>query len=67
MKLRLVKVHSKVLIEKGGSFMITLLLSYIITYHIVNSVCCSHARISGPTLKRPTSEGGLCSGQLLVM
>ena len=67
MKLRLVKVHNKVLIEKGGSFMITLLLSYIITYHIVTSVCCSHARVSGPTLKKPTSDGGLCSGQLFMM
>ena len=30
-------------------------------YHIiiVNSVCCSHAMVSGPTSKRPASDGGL--------
>ena len=30
-------------------------------YHhmiIVNSVCCSHALVSGPTWKRPASDGG---------
>ena len=30
--------------------------------HIVNSVCWS-----SPTSKRPASDGGLCSGQLLMM
>ena len=35
--------------------------------HIVNSVCWSHALVNGPTSKRPASDGGLCSGQLLVM
>ena len=39
----------------------------ISSYHIVNSVCCSHPLVSGPTSKRPSSAGGLCSGQLLVM
>ena len=28
--------------------------------HIVNSVCCSHALVSGPTSKRPASDGGRC-------
>ena len=36
-------------------------------YHIINSVCCSHALVSVPTSKRPASDGGLCSGQLLIM
>ena len=36
-------------------------------YHIVNSVCCSHVIVSGPTSKRPASDGGLCGGQLLMM
>ena len=44
-----------------------LLLSYISWYHIVKSVCWSHALANGPTLKRPASDGGLCSGQLLMM
>ena len=35
--------------------------------HIVNSVCWGHALVNGPTSKRPASDGGLCSGQLLVM
>ena len=35
--------------------------------HIVNSVCWSHALVNGPTSKRPASDGGLCSGQLLMM
>ena len=35
--------------------------------HIVNSVCCSHALISGQTSQRPASDGGLSSGQLLMM
>ena len=34
---------------------------------IVNSVCWSHALVNGPTSKRPASDGGLCSGQLLMM
>ena len=36
-------------------------------YHIVNSVCYSHALVSGPPLERPVSDGGLFSGQLLMM
>ena len=36
-------------------------------YHIVNSVCWSHALVNGPTSKRPASDGGLCSGQLSVL
>ena len=40
---------------------------FISSYHIVNSLCCSHALVSGPTSKRPASDGGLCSGQLLMM
>ena len=35
--------------------------------HIVNSVCWSHALVNGPTSKRPASDGGRCSGQLLMM
>ena len=34
---------------------------------IVNSVCCSHALVNGPTSKRPASDGGLCSWQMLTM
>ena len=30
-------------------------------------VCWSHALANGRTSKRPTSDGGLCSGQLLMM
>ena len=30
-------------------------------------MCWSHALVNGPTSKRPASDGGLCSGQLLVM
>ena len=37
------------------------------SYHIVNSVCWSHALVNGPTSKRPASDGGLCSGQMLMM
>ena len=35
--------------------------------HIFNSVCWSHALVNGPTSKRPASDGGRCSGQLLLM
>ena len=35
--------------------------------HIFNSVCWSHALVNGPTSKRPASDGGICSGQLLMM
>ena len=34
---------------------------------IFNSVCWSHALVNGPTSKRPASDSGRCSGQLLVM
>ena len=45
-----------------------LLLSYImVSSHIVNSVCWSHALVKGPTSKRPASDGGRCSGQILMM
>ena len=37
------------------------------SYQIVNSVCMSHAPVNGPTSKMPASDGGLCSGQLLMM
>ena len=37
------------------------------SYDIVNSVCWSHALVNGPTSKRPASDGGLYSGQLLMM
>ena len=30
-------------------------------------MCWSHALVNGPTSKRPASEGGRCSGQLLMM
>ena len=35
--------------------------------YIVNSVCWSHALVNGPTSKRPASDGGRYSGQLLMM
>ena len=35
--------------------------------HIFNSVCWSHALVNGPTSKRPASDGGRYSGQLLMM
>ena len=35
--------------------------------HIFNSVCWSHALVNGQTSKRPASDGGQCSGQLLMM
>ena len=35
--------------------------------HIFNSVCWSHALVNGPTSKWPASDGGRCSGQLLMM
>ena len=35
----------------------------ISSFHIVNSVCWSHALVSGLTSKRPASDGGICSGQ----
>ena len=38
-----------------------------VSSHIVNSVCWSHALGKGPTSKRPASDGGRCSGQLLVI
>ena len=37
------------------------------SYHIVNSVCWIHTLVNGPTSKRPASDGGRCSGQLLMM
>ena len=37
------------------------------SYQIANSVCWSHALVNGPTSKRPASDGGLCSGQLLMI
>ena len=37
------------------------------TETVFNSVCWSHALVNGPTSKRPASDGGLCSGQLLMM
>ena len=36
-------------------------------FFIVNSVCCGHSLVSGPTSKRPVSDGGLGSGLLLMM
>ena len=33
----------------------------------INSLCWSHALVNGPTSKRPASDGGRCSGQLLMM
>ena len=42
---------------------------YIIisSYYIVNSGFSSHDLVSGPTSKRPASDGDLCSCQLLMM
>ena len=37
----------------------------ISSYHVVN--CWSHALVNGPTSKGPASDGGRCSGQLLMM
>ena len=34
---------------------------------IVNSVCCSRAMVCGPTSMRLALDGGLYSGQLLMM
>ena len=63
--------------ELCGMSFVDLLTRYVIVlfffffrispYHIVNSVYCSHAVVSGPTSKRPASDGGLCGGQLLMM
>ena len=40
----------------------------ISSYHIVNSVCCSHVLVNCSTSKRPVLDCGLlCSGQLLMM
>ena len=50
--------------------LLLLLRSYniiIVSSHIVNSVCWSHALVKGPTSKRPASDGGRFSGQLLKM
>ena len=44
-----------------------LLSCIIVSDQIVNSVCWSHAQVNGPTPKMPSSDGGLCSGQLLMM
>ena len=44
-----------------------LLSCIIVSDQIVNSVCWSHALVNGPTSKMPASDGGLCSGQLLMM
>ena len=41
--------------------------SFVSSSHIFNSVCWSHALVNGPTSKRPASDGGRCSGQLLMM
>ena len=45
---------------------VLLLLSYIIISHC-HSVCCKHALVNGPTLKRSASDSGRCSEQLLMM
>ena len=50
-----------------GIYKVLCFFSRISSYHIVNSVCWSHALVSGPTSKRPASDCGLCSGQLLMM
>ena len=47
--------------------LLLLLLSYISSSHIINSVCWSQSLVNGPTSKRPASDGGRCSGQLLMM
>ena len=41
--------------------------SFISSSHIFNSVCLGHALVNGPTSKRPASDGGRCSGQLLMI
>ena len=43
--------------------------SSFIHHHIILSTqfVVSNALVSGPTSKRPASDGGLCSGQLLMM
>ena len=33
----------------------------------MNSVCCSHAVVIGPTSKRLASDDGICSGKLLMI
>ena len=59
---------------KDGIETVRLLLTWTVAYsscfvcpRIFNSVCCIHALVCGPTSKRPASDGGLCSGQLLMM
>ena len=49
------------------SSLLLLLSCIIVSDQIVNSVCWSHALVNGPTSKMPASDGGLCSGQLLMM
>ena len=39
----------------------------IASSHIYKPVCWSHALVNGPTSKKPASDGGRCSGQLLMM
>ena len=41
--------------------------SSFICHRIVNSVCCSRAMVCGPTSMRLALDGGLYSGQLLMM
>ena len=50
-----------------GYWLESIMSAIFIYHHIVNTVCCSHAVVCRPTSKRPASDGGLCSGQLLVM
>ena len=47
--------------------LLLLLSCIIVSDQIVNSVCWSYALVNGPTSKMPASDGGLCSGQLLLM
>ena len=63
-------VHTRVRHSLVSAQSVRLLVSYIIIIIIiiiVNSVCWSHALVCGPNSKRPSSDGGLCSGQLLMM
>ena len=44
-----------------------LLFFRILSYNIFNSVCWSRDLVNGPTSKRPASDDGRCTGQLLMM
>ena len=61
-------------VRNGEVFIIIMTVAafFFFVYHrliliIINSVCWSHALVNGLASKRPASDGGRCSGQLLMM